>query len=226
MPVTDAATAQRIRDWFAAHQEPVDLGRQLEIVARDHPGLPNLTLLVMANDAGSAERATQMVESGIPFDSCLVFVGSYARIGWMLDMADFGHTSRAHVLDLLPRYWPGADPDDTDPRMLVAWMDAWVTNGHKAVTDGEPLPGVGRNVEVYRGQGRTDPIGIAWTTDYRIAQKFANGASIRIPGGISDPVVLRSRVARRQVLGYLTGRGESEVVIDPATLGRVEPVDG
>lgn len=225
MPVTDAATAQRIRDWFAAHQDPLPLQRYLDIASRDNPGLPLMTLLTMANDAGTAERATQMVESGIPFDSCLVFVGSYARIGWMLDMASAGYTSRAHVLDLLPRYWPGADPDDTSPRMLMAWQDAWAANGHRTVTDGDPLPGGGRNVEVYRGQGRDERRGIAWTLDINVARRFANGAGLRVPGSVKDPVVLRSRVARRQVLGYLTGRNEAEVIIDPATLAVVEPVE-
>ena len=53
----------------------------------------------------------------------------------------------------------------------------------------------------------------AWTIDRDIAEKFANGAATRQAnrGG----VIYQATVDRSRILGYLTGRGESEVIVDP-----------
>ncbi|MCU0506589.1 MAG: hypothetical protein MUE82_12640 [Chloroflexi bacterium] len=215
---------------YVAHPNPLDpvaqpaayaaaLQAHADRIAEQFPALPVLTAFIMAQDAMSADRATDMVRAGVPFDDALPFVGSYARIGWMLDMVRIGKADRGHVLDLLPDYWPGADPDDTDPRFLVAWTEAWVRNGRRTITDrpGTALP-AGRYLTIYRGQSGADGAGIAWSLSEAVAKRFARGASVRVPGGVPDPVVYTARVARRTVLAYLTGRGEDEVIVNPFAL--------
>ena len=65
--------------------------------------------------------------------------------------------------------------------------------------------------------------GISWTTDKRIALKFAatGGGRIRVRGG----VLLQARVSTIQpgaVLAYITGRDESELIVDPKFLVNVD----
>ena len=67
---------------------------------------------------------------------------------------------------------------------------------------------------VYQGfQGRRDK-GIAWTTDREKAVWFANRFAVLDRFG--EPKLLTGVTLKKDVLGYFTGRGESEVVIDPA----------
>lgn len=216
-----------VSDWVATngvdpmgHEYLTRLSAKVAAVSEAYPTVPAITALIMAGDALAADRATAMVEDGVPFDEALPFVGSYARIGWMLDMAEADHIPLDRLLDLFPRYWPGSDPDDTDPRLLAVWENLWRLNGRSPVTDGEPLP-PGRTLAIYRGQGAGDPLGMAWTLDPTTAARFAAGASLRVRGAVIDPVIVHSRVHRRQVFAYLTNRGEAEVIIDPIWLAKV-----
>ena len=110
---------------------------------------------------------------------------------------------------------PTGDPDDTDGRYLRLWKSAWVANGRHYIRDGRSLPRSGRLLTVYRGQMPEDKFGIAWTTDPKIAQVFANGAGARVP---QNGTVFMAHVHRDHVYAYLTGRGESEVILDPFML--------
>ena len=203
----------------AAGQRRPDLAAMAVTAAdiAERTGVPAITAFIMAADHQSAEQATAMVEGGVPVPDALATIGSYSRIGWLLDMAEQGHIDRRAVLTELPRLWPMADPDDTDPRMLLAWYGAWRHNRRRIIIDGEALP-PGRTFFIFRGQGRDSPLGIAWTLRMDVALKFAMGAGVRVPGGVPSPVIYQSRVHRRQIMAYLHRRGEAEVIIDPAML--------
>jgi hypothetical protein len=223
----DEADHAAYRAWLRTVDQTPDanVARATDQMARAHaiheanPAVPFITCLTMAGDAQSAEAATSMLDAGVSFVHATIHVGSYSRIRWMLDMARAGRVPEATVWDALPAWWPHSDPDDTDPDMLRLWEDAWAANGHRTILDDpdKPLP-PGRRLVVYRGQGRDDRAGIAWSLSEDVARKFANGASVRVPGGIPNPVVYTARIHRRMVMAYLTTRREQEVIINPAFL--------
>ena len=187
------------------------LQRHAARLAAEHPDLPSLTLIVMAGDAYSAEQVEKMLKEGkLSYSEAVSHVGSYSRADAMVRWADDGFGTHAELLRLFPEWWSSCDPDDTDPRFLALWKE--VRNRNDGYWyDRDPLPG-GDELTVFRGQP-DGPVGIAWSLDMRIAVKFARGAWART--AVSGGQVLEGRVARTDVLGYLTGRSEAEVVVDP-----------
>lgn len=182
-----------------------------------NPDLHPITAQIMAGDIISAERATGYVETGeLPVEKAVSHVGSFARWDWVLTMMAAGRVSEdwfaANVCDL----WRGSDPDDTNVAYLRLWQRLWRKNGGAVIRDGRPLPKGGKDgmLRVYRG-GLPKGIatGFAWTTDPKIARKFANGAGSRVqtPGGI----VIAGLVKPSHVIAFITRRGESEVIVDP-----------
>lgn len=215
------------KEWFDA--QPLDdpmveaLAQQalaIDLHDKDPDNLPLMTALIMAGDLRAGVRATRMVDDGVPALDALPLVGSYARMGWLLDMRQRGALDDADVFRLLPQQWPMCDPDDTDPRFLLAWRRAWEANGKRPVLDDpdRPLPGTSRTIRVFRGQGEHQRVGIAWSLSEEVAQRFARGAAVRVPGGVPNPIVFKATVARRDVLAYLTGREEAEVIVSPMAL--------
>lgn len=188
---------------------------------KEHPDLPVITAHIMANDFYSAEQWAKRI--GQPRGNGEVYtpeyvanlVGSYARLDFALR-----HCPYEYVLDNIADLWRGSDPDDTDPRYVEVWSDAFFHHGERYVRDGKALP---RNnpLTVYRGQMASDPIGMAWTLDIEIAKKFAAGAGIRTK---MEGSVLQGQVYRGLVFGYLTGRGESEVVVRPSDVMGIQEV--
>lgn len=168
-------------------------------------GIPMLTAIVMAGDLQTAEIASEMVDSGTPAVDALNFVGSYSRFDWAI-----AHLPKPTLFKMLPELWRGADPDDTKPEYLALWKEAYKANGKRIIIDSKRLAGYASR-RVYRGQVG-DVVGISWTLDKKIAEKFAATGGMRqqIRGG----KVLTRIVPLRNILAYLTGRGESEVIID------------
>lgn len=74
----------------------------------------------------------------------------------------------------------------------------------------EALEAMPDEVEVYRGSCPHNQLGWSWTTDLEKARWFA-GRSV----GDTTRYVSVVTVPKSSIIGYLTGRGESEVVIDP-----------
>jgi hypothetical protein len=175
------------------------------------PTLPFISAYIMAGDQLSAERAERWMDAGADFLDVWVFVGSYARLGCAIKAQAAGRVGADWLLDNLPWLWSGSDPDDTDPTFLSWWKTAYIRNGG-TVLDGEPLPGRGP-ILLHRGQDADAPLGIAWTTDKAVAEKFARGAGIRQSNRAGT--VITTWVERSDILAYLTGRGESECIIDP-----------
>jgi len=182
-------------------------------MAEKFPNLPILTIVVMAGDLMSRDIADYHVQKkGWSVKRAGFLVGSYARLDWYVDQYENGNLPLRDLLDLLPEEWPGCDPDDTDPKFLKLWKKAWKKNGELYLFDGPALPPK-PILTVYRGQFKaTDPLGIAWTTDKKIARKFANGASLLVD---IQGVVLTRRIRISDVYAYLTGRGESGIICDP-----------
>lgn len=102
--------------------------------------------------------------------------------------------------------WTNAEPDDTNPRWLRLFEDAgWTSDEYESMTWASVVP-------VYRGQETMhDGFGIAWSTDVKVAEFFATRWGR--PG-----IVIEGKVSPSKVLGWLTNRNESEVIIDPVNV--------
>lgn len=174
-----------------------------------------ITAFIMAGDFISGERAWDELKSGAPFKQALWLVGSYQRVAFCVEAIEAGYVETETVLDLLPEVWPNSDPDDTDPRFLNLWRQAWGRNDFRYLRDGGPLPR-NHSLVVYRGQDEGDRLGISWSLNKDIAERFAKGAALRVRnrGG----VIYVGKVDRRNVMAYLTGRNEDELIIDPALI--------
>jgi hypothetical protein len=79
----------------------------------------------------------------------------------------------------------------------------------KAFFAGLPDP-----VPVFRGCSREHVESLCWTTDRKIAEKFARITRVRVP----RPVVASASIAKANVFGVCTCRKESDVLLDPAGL--------
>lgn len=189
-----------------------------ELQAAD-PLLRPVTSMIIAGDRQSADRADEWVRSGADAAEVSAFVGSYARLDFLVRWRDVGRVDEGWLLDELPGLWSGSDPDDSDPRFLRLWYAARRRNRGLYVRDGRALPR-GPGLTLFRGQDAGAIVGCSWTLDPKVARRFADGAATRQAdrGG----VVLRcDGFPRRAALAYLTGRGEQEVIVDPRDLERV-----
>jgi hypothetical protein len=188
------------------------IGREAELASRllrENPRL-GVTAYVMAGDILSAEGATELVRSGVRPEEALNFVGSYARFQWAVD-----NLPRKALFKRLPSLWSGADPDDTKPEYLALWYEAWNDNCQGALLDDKRKECPHGKLTIYRGQvGPT--LGISWTLDINIARKFARTGGLR--GTATGGVILRATVMAGDVMAYITGRGESEIIVDPEDL--------
>ena len=188
-------------------------------------GVNPITAHVMANDILSGAVATERVLSGeVPAERAYFLVGSYARWDWVLTMLEQGHLTEEWFAENICDLWSGSDPDDTNPDYLRLWQRLWRKNGGAVIRDGRPLPKGGRDgmLKVYRGGlpfGIRD--GFAWTTDPKIARKFADGAGVRVRQ--VNGVVITGLVKPSHVCAFITGRGESEVIVDPRMVKDIHP---
>jgi hypothetical protein len=71
-----------------------------------------------------------------------------------------------------------------------------------------PLPQ--GDVEIYRGQGRYETLGLSWTLEYERALWFAKRKT-----SSGNRAVVSGVIAHEHVYAYVTGRGEAEVVVNP-----------
>jgi hypothetical protein len=195
--------------WVARFQ--FEQAKAKELMEAD-PRLPYVSALVMAGDLIGADEALVALREGKPFSEALWCVGSYGRLSFALKALDDGYVSLDELCPILPELWSGSDPNDTDIRLLDLWRAARWRKGC-LIEDGEPLLDQ-PVINVYRGQDADAPLGIAWTTSKCVAKKFARGAATRLSN--RDGVVIHGTVKREDVLAYLTGRNEFEIIVDPA----------
>lgn len=187
----------------------------LDFVVEKYPGLNPITAIIMAGDWASTEYADALVAKGIPVKEAGNEVGSYARLDWFVAKYQCGDLPNNWLVESYPYEWMMADPDDTNALYLELWRKAWVMNGKTYIHDEKELPD-GDVLRIYRGQMsyRLDG-GIAWSTDYATANKFAHGSGLRVP---VDGVVITAEIKRENIYAYITGRGEFETVLDPSHL--------
>jgi hypothetical protein len=183
-------------------------------------GIPMITAVVMAGDFMSAEQATRQLQQGGNPLELYKRIGSYARFEWA-----FQHLPKADLLRLLPELWISADPDDSKGSYLALWQEAYRANGNRIITDGEPLPFSAKvkMIAVLRGQVGGN-LGISWTLDAAVANKFALTGGGRAP--VAGGEIFTGIVKQSDILAYLTERNESELIIDPKQVmlvGKAEP---
>jgi hypothetical protein len=220
---THRLTQEQERHLLDADREfQVRLTKVGELMAAD-PKLPFVSALTLAGDMLSADRSlTWLREGKYDFGACAAFCGSYGRLDFVVRALEEGLITEDEALKDLPSNWSGSDPDDTDPRFLSLWLTASKRNKYKTLRDKPNRLPSGNVLTVYRGQDlvadiRTpQSIGIAWSLDVDIARKFARGAATRQwdRGG----VVYAAEVRRIDIIAYMTGRNEKEVIIDPRDL--------
>ena len=194
--------------------------------------------LVAANDYAGMLRTKKRIELGlITEEESLVHVGSMARMDWIVelladregvDLDDYGWIRQ--IIANLPEYWRGSDPDDTRPEFEALFRTAYAMQPAVAKSlEFHPLhdgPELGyRNdlnpFTVYRGEPNHqnkwtyDPStvgGLSWTLNPKVANKFATGATLRQR---CSGKVIRATVLYSEVLAYITGRGEEELIVPP-----------
>lgn len=111
----------------------------------------------------------------------------------------------AQFRELLPDVWSDSEPDDADRRYLTMWRQA----AKPGICYSDVSLRLTQPEAIYRGGGKPDEkLGIAWTTDYNTARFFA--LRYRDIG-----CIWTATCDLADVLGYITDRNESEVIIDP-----------
>lgn len=209
----DGHAGRVVPEYFQTEAFQKRMTRQSEIMGElIAKGIPAITAVVMSGDIQSAEMATEMVSTGTPATKALHFVGSYARFDWAV-----ANLPKRTMLKMLPELWTGADPDDTNPEYLALWREAYKANGCRLIQD-QPshieqlFTSIDtRLITIYRGQ-ISDAVGISWTLNRAIAKKFAATGGGRAP--VSGGKILKRVINRADAMAYLTGRGESEVIVD------------
>jgi hypothetical protein len=200
----------------------------IEEIYAKNPGVHPIKAMIMAGDYASAEQWGPYFERGEwDFEHTASMIGSYARMDWVLKMLELGKAKPEEIYPMLPDLWSGGGPDSTDKRFLELWRSAWDTNGQKMIVKAESpngkflLPEVLANnrkklVTVFRGEDLTRiGRGISWSLDIEVAERFARGASNRVP---TEGDVYVAKVHKKRILAYIAGRGESEVILDPMQL--------
>lgn len=220
-----------VEDRAMAEDAVVQLHQQGMLMAVLHrPDLAgSIGQIVAANDYASMFRTEAGIRDGsIPRHDWHVRVGSYARMELCTRMVEMTQDMSwgegwyvAEIFPILCELWRGSDPDDTDPRFEDLFKRAKsYTTRVTPMYDAVPLGSGTDPITVYRGEpgillhARPDQIGgLSWTTDINTAIKFATGATMRSPHPVGT--VLKGEVRYEDVLAYITGRGEWELIVPP-----------
>jgi len=147
-------------------------------------------------------------------EHCFLYASSENRLSTVLSLLEFAPSEI---------FWP-------------AFMDAWsvcdatwrartrLLRVLEAMQLAEPFfsqaqrrffDGLPANVPVFRGCSRPRVLGVAWTTDRTVAERFARGhRSIRVP----EPVIASAIVPKERIFFVTDDRSEKEVVLNPRRL--------
>lgn len=209
--------ARRMREHHETKVAPI----AARLISED-PNMHVLTAFTMAQDLASIEHIETRLRDGKPWQRAIWAAGSYGRLTWLKQAIEDGRVPRTEVYAELAELWSGSDPDDTDTFWLVMWKEAFANNGNAPLCDGKRPDGRRDYLTVYRGQPGDAKVGIAWSLDIEVAKRFAITGGGR--GGRDDGCVIRAKVNRSRILGFLTGRGEQEVICDPMLLSQREVI--
>lgn len=197
------APAVAILDAWLANREAAELATEAMV--------SNMTPEMAATFAeGRAYRAARLREhvERREWEAAFGILGNQGSLGPLSDWWQFGCLTLDELRAVLPGVWSGAEPDDTDP----LWRRLWTAAAEPGrLETGDPLP-EGDPLVIYRGEPEAPSRktrGIAWTLDRAVAVFFA----LRPPWSDGTGVVIEGRVPRSAVLGYVTDRQESEVIV-------------
>jgi hypothetical protein len=183
--------------------------RQSEIIEElIKKGIPTIDAIIRAGDLAHAEDIEERIKAGvIPVEQGIWLVGSYARF----DIA-FKYLPKAKFFEMLPSLWTGSDPKD-NVLMLGIWKEAKERN-QGLIIDNRVLPNK-KVFPIYRGQ-LGDELGISWSLDKEVAKKFSKtgGGRTLVKGG----KIISAFCYKQDILAYLTGRSEEEIIIDPKNI--------
>lgn len=195
-------------------EQVIQFTRQLEVAEKYmEQGYPNWTALIMAGDYLSRERAEKLLAEGESVWNASVMVGSYQRFDWVIEKYSDELITTEELAEHICSLWRGADPDDTNPYFLFPWEECRDVAGHMLSDSEKELPS-GDYITIYRGQlsNNEEDIGLSWSLDKDIAKRFATGAAMRM---LCDGWLATAKVPKSEVIAYITGRGEEEVIINP-----------
>jgi hypothetical protein len=187
-----------------------------EMIEAD-PSLNTITALIRAGDQLSRKRADEAVAEGTPVLLASIFVGSFSRFDWIVEQYFMENIEDEDFFQEICELWRGADPNDTDPVFLTVWEEAYNWNGEMLRDDDTKFLPSGDPITIYRGQLTfEEPMGVSWSLSKDIATKFSHGASIR--AYVENGVLLEALVDKRDIIAYITGRGEEEIIINPTNV--------
>ena len=93
---------------------------------------------------------------------------------------------------------------------MIARHDASKSTASLDEDEIKTLQGLPDRVEIYRGCRNKNAKGWSWSLDYNQAVFFAERSA-----GVGLPLVLHGTVSKANILAYLNGRSEQEIVVDP-----------
>lgn len=119
-------------------------------------------------------------------------------------------------------------PEDFKEVLLFSWIMVEHPSSDMNVTKNEMLRWFGKLdyvsdlsgvVSIYRGVGSEKyRDGISWTTDKSKAEWFASRFT-------EDGIVYSAKVKSKDILYYISERGEEEIIVDPKKLMQVERIN-
>lgn len=182
-------------------------------------GMNPITAMIMAGDQMSMQRADEFVAAGESIQAASVHVGSYSRFDWVVKQYHAGKIDLETLSEWICLLWRGADPDDTREDFIDLWNEVHAYRNGNIIYDEEEPKELPEEVTLYRGQlSPNDPIGLSWSTNKEIATKFAKGAAIRV---LTDGFLGTTKVHRKDIIAYITGRNEFEAIVDPNNVGTI-----
>jgi len=202
---------------------PTELHPDLQAHSYEHPELgfaiahPLLHTIAWADAATINKNYLQKVDAVASaleeqrWSSYIYLHEKPYRVDAFIEVAD--ELGNKDYWELLASVWTGSE---NIWQNIDSWVSLWNStrpNRELAMTenDRDELAAYPDTFTVYRGAlFDENEQGMSWTSDYDKAKWF----STRFAGEGDVPVVVERVINKSEVLAYLSGRGESEVVLD------------
>jgi hypothetical protein len=177
-----------------------------------------------ANAALAAYKAGQGTAAAVieAISARLGYCSSHERLTVMLTR--LGGASREIFWPVFCDYWSTCD--------ATWWLQAPLLNILRthapailSATEQKVFDALPERVRVFRGSSRERVAGLSWSTERRVAERFAHGhRGIPVP----DPIVATGIIAKTDIFITNADRNEHEVLLDPDRLQGllVEPWQG
>lgn len=140
----------------------------------------------------------------------------YDRLNALAEVMLIASVVSVDIWPLITSVWMDQESPDIATWTRI-WSGGWRAR-HRAMTEAEraALKAMGSKITVYRGYNDPDrEHGLSWTTDREqaiwFAQRFADVYGRK-------PILMEGNVKRKDVIAYLTGRSERELIIAPGNV--------